>query len=731
MSSPLPYARITSPLQLVRPLSEEVDDSHVSKTSKTLPQAIMPSRSALHYLRANSFTHSTSTPTSTSAEFLPQLSERDSIFATHYLLTESAATTPRLQPTQRGKHNLHQDVAANLELSKPLPSPASKPPLLSYKTRSSSSIASLNSNTQSSYWQTKFTSTSTPTSPNEPSVLLEYSVEASHKSGVANLTSATNSQLSPQYPRTRSYGALSHLRMSETWNQPLATDRTNTGGEEETSGIGIEKASTDRKKRSSSRDTVEKRIEATLANEKPVSNARSRKASHYLRLFKENTDALEQKKVKDKSRDVSSNEDGIDRTSYNPGIRENDTDDGEGTVNRATAVSDASRASFDEGFNDGQAVRHKPQTNATETKQGVGKAPRDKRPVRLLSEVSIQSNSDEGNTLLDSSGEKQNIEWRSSSLSEHGIPFRLLEEIRNYPRKPVFPKEYRHLYGIQSRDNSSRDTDTFREDDRLEPTGNELESNEKHVDLDGEEYESNKEHISSAIYYPHQAASPDSSDTNLEQIESADDIENAIQQPNFRLSDLDTVVEETQLPTDEVTIALQSQDEHQCFHGDLPQAQVLSSPDQVKQSEMPTSSASDTDYESWDEIAQSVRGEDFGVINEGEATPTANPNTLKQVLSFKKRHRAPLGAVELKPYKHQVGGHSTVFHFSKRAVCKQLSNRENEFYEVLERRHPELLKFLPRYVNLVYAQRSLIAEHQQDPDRCFRFIYTYIWKRLC
>ena len=711
MSSPLPSARITSPLQLVRPLSEEVDDSHVSKTSKTLPQAITPSRSALHFLRANSITPLTSTPISTSAELLPQLSERDSIFATHYLLTESTATTPRLQPTQRGKHSLHQDVAASLELSNSLSSSASKPPLLSYKTRSSSAIASLNFNIQSSYWQAKFTSTSTPTSPNEPSVLLGSKVEASHKSGVANLISATNCQLSPQYPRTRSYGALSYLRMSETWNQPLAIDRTNTGGEEETSGIGIEKVSTDMKKRSSSRDTVEKRIEATLANEKSVSNARSRKASHYLRLFKENTDALEQKKVKARSRDASSNEDGIDRTSYNTGIPENDADEGEGTVNRATVVSDAPRASFDEeGFNDGQVIQYKPQTNATEMKQGAGKTPGDKQPVQPLSEISIQSDSDERNTLLDPSSKKQNIEWRSSSLSEHGIPFRLLEEIRNYPRKPVFLEEYRHLYGIQSRNNSSRDTDTFTEDDRLEQTGNKLENDEKHADPDGEEYESNKEQISSAIYYPHQAASPDSSDTNLEQTESADDIENVIQQPGFRLSELDTVVEETQLPADEVTIALQSQDEHQCFHGDLPQAQVLSSPDQAKQSEVPTSSASDTDYESWDEIAQSVRGEDYGVINEGEATPTANPNVSKQVFSLKKRHRVPLGAVELKPYKHQVGGHSTVFHFSKRAVCKQLSNRENEFYEVLERRHPELLKFLPRYVNLVYAQIAPIFE---------------------
>ena len=58
----------------------------------------------------------------------------------------------------------------------------------------------------------------------------------------------------------------------------------------------------------------------------------------------------------------------------------------------------------------------------------------------------------------------------------------------------------------------------------------------------------------------------------------------------------------------------------------------------------------------------------------------------------------PLEAIELIPYKHQVGGHTTLWRFSRRAVCKQLNNRENEFYEIIERYHRDLLPFLPRYV---------------------------------
>ncbi|KAK1761265.1 inositol hexakisphosphate kinase 1 [Echria macrotheca] len=63
--------------------------------------------------------------------------------------------------------------------------------------------------------------------------------------------------------------------------------------------------------------------------------------------------------------------------------------------------------------------------------------------------------------------------------------------------------------------------------------------------------------------------------------------------------------------------------------------------------------------------------------------------------------KQPLEAIELVPYKHQVGGHTTLWRFSRRAVCKQLNNRENEFYERVERDHRDLLMFLPRYIGVL------------------------------
>ncbi|KAI8630944.1 hypothetical protein F5Y19DRAFT_474064 [Xylariaceae sp. FL1651] len=73
--------------------------------------------------------------------------------------------------------------------------------------------------------------------------------------------------------------------------------------------------------------------------------------------------------------------------------------------------------------------------------------------------------------------------------------------------------------------------------------------------------------------------------------------------------------------------------------------------------------------------------------------------------------KVPLEAIELIPYKHQVGGHTTIWRFSKRAVCKQLNNRENEFYEKIERYHRDLLPFLPRYIGV------LNVTYQKKPRR--------------
>lgn len=90
------------------------------------------------------------------------------------------------------------------------------------------------------------------------------------------------------------------------------------------------------------------------------------------------------------------------------------------------------------------------------------------------------------------------------------------------------------------------------------------------------------------------------------------------------------------------------------------------------------------------------------ILSESEHTPINTPRASHLYSdqphgsTRSKPSIATLPVVELKPYRHQVGGHSQVFRFSKKAVCKPLTNRENYFYEILERNHPDMLRYLPR-----------------------------------
>jgi hypothetical protein len=53
--------------------------------------------------------------------------------------------------------------------------------------------------------------------------------------------------------------------------------------------------------------------------------------------------------------------------------------------------------------------------------------------------------------------------------------------------------------------------------------------------------------------------------------------------------------------------------------------------------------------------------------------------------------------VSLKPYSHQVGGHSALFKFSRHAVCKPLIEKENAFYQEVEINRPECMSTNPSF----------------------------------
>lgn len=86
------------------------------------------------------------------------------------------------------------------------------------------------------------------------------------------------------------------------------------------------------------------------------------------------------------------------------------------------------------------------------------------------------------------------------------------------------------------------------------------------------------------------------------------------------------------------------------------------------------------------------------------------------IASIKSNEAYPL-TVELRPFRNKVGGHTAIFRFSKRAVCKALMNRENVWYEAVEKRHPELLKFLPKYIGVLNVRySSIVSENANSPQ---------------
>ncbi|MCJ1357706.1 MAG: hypothetical protein MMC33_007702 [Icmadophila ericetorum] len=700
MSSPLPAAQSTSPQQPVRTTTATPtsDNSHARNgyeetTSETLPQAITPSGYALFSssrLKSKSF--STSTSTLFYDEFLPQLDERDSIFATHYVLSESpAASLPPPSLPQKSRNKLHNAGASTPDDPEPLLPQGSQSPLLSHKTRSSSAITTTASPTDLSYSSVDFR----PLSSDRTNIQ-SADVEAAlyRKTGRQELNrSLSISKRSTGSPRYPSSGGLSLSRMSDSWDHPEAANHKSLVGSEETPRTRQERIQTDKGKRSPSKEHIEERIEATLANEESATATRSRKASHYLGLFKENTASQESNKGKDKRSRSHARHGSTDR------LREEEQSEWYSYHEKSDS-------------RDGTEPLKPPKTADFEPTTPQLTSPQLSRPLssgksRQLSDVSNQSHPSDDLAGKDPPTRIKNIEQYSDSSNEYELPVRHYDENK---RRSFILGLHDEEKTSHSRRSSTESTDPRfsteqpikepieeaglrRDDDELKAVDS--------VDTEGDEYESEKEQISSAMYYPHQAPSPDPLDAPLDQSDIFEDRLDPLKPLEKHPALLDTIHEGVQAPPEEVTLTLQSRDESQYLHGDLPQD---SEPTVTEESSRPldntASSVSDTEYESWDETTRSGV-EESGVTDDGETTPTSTPNPFGEMRHTRKRSATPLGAVELKPYKHQVGGHTTVFRFSKRAVCKQLTNRENEFYEVVERRHRELLKFLPRYIGVL------------------------------
>ncbi|KAG6331036.1 hypothetical protein ID866_8057 [Astraeus odoratus] len=71
--------------------------------------------------------------------------------------------------------------------------------------------------------------------------------------------------------------------------------------------------------------------------------------------------------------------------------------------------------------------------------------------------------------------------------------------------------------------------------------------------------------------------------------------------------------------------------------------------------------------------------------------------------------------IPLRPFRNQVGGHSALYKFTKKALCKPLVSRENQFYEAVEREAPPLLAFIPRYLGVMLVTYRRVPKGSSTP----------------
>jgi inositol-hexakisphosphate 5-kinase len=215
-----------------------------------------------------------------------------------------------------------------------------------------------------------------------------------------------------------------------------------------------------------------------------------------------------------------------------------------------------------------------------------------------------------------------------------------------------------------------------------------------------DEDESGEEQISSALFLPHQSShdSPEREHTVFESVA----VPHANDQRHLDASNVQRWLEQYEVPSRDLP-----KKEANSRAIPIPSSVRVKKPSTYteKESVVPESGAvPGVDQEIPDDSGYTTAGEDL--TDDHELIPVGSLKPESQIPSGHNRHvsdeqqdpKLPLEAIELIPYRHQVGGHTTMWRFSKRAVCKQLSNRENEFYEKVERYHPQLLKFLPRFV---------------------------------
>lgn len=365
-------------------------------------------------------------------------------------------------------------------------------------------------------------------------------------------------------------------------------------------------------RRNTGEHEIDKKIQATLPSSEPTYHPRSRKASLYLRLFKDNDTLKKDHSIERKLGLLDAN---VDKP-------------GPWTGSRSGSSSNNNHHTI---------KRYEP------------------TQVSKFEDSQLEKN------VYTSYGKVGEVNC-SEGVCEEASPVHRPNEPSGLPevKESGNPEVPNALYCASKEPLESRRGASFQYTNETEIAGK--------ITIDSE-----KEHISSALYIPHRSSSL---------VGTADDRDNA------------TSERSTSPSSRSVEISLQAKDENQILHGDLGSSHKLTSYDHHFNTNLDNTSTENKHF------ADKHYHEDPNPLKSQRDTTPADRAQLIDSNSSGLQSQLDavplLEAVELKPYDHQVGGHNTVYRFSRRAVCKQLNNRENEFYETIERTHAELLHFLPR-----------------------------------
>lgn len=600
----------------------------------------------------------TSPPEDTSSPdivYRPQLSERDSIFATHYLPSDSGANTPQLPPERTLDNERQVNLIPSLD-DGIVPSSAF-PKVSPHRSNVDPSRMEVDVHRHSSRRSSTLFSTDAPrlsllresTSPTDH--FHEPQAEAGAQApfgrsqryrAPSDGAGAMTNRLQGTFPERNLFPSVVDDVFPTVSALPGQSPQVSQGFAPASYSPRKEasQASLERSPSRGRRGRVDSSIEANLANAEPASNVRSRKSSHYLGLFKENTTSPDRKRREEHGR-----------------------------------LQEEAPKSQDHAMD----LDHETQIRAEQN--------------ALLQSISLPSLGDGPSFEPPPPELPQNKHDDFHKRPPIALPRSLLEEIRNFHLTPggrhgsSFSKSIPTQY-------SERNREYFQKDPHVQVSPTQSFEQEGHDKQKYEAEEEENEQISSAVYFPHERTVPEGVDDLQQFPEGPNDV------PPVQLSvpekghELVLVPQDRSSPEKEIShvdISLRSKNENKVLYGDIhsPRENV---PEKPLSTISETDSAHEYEAPSADESQYSA-SEDFPF--DDSRTPTATPRQRSRLLSHS-RLPGPLGAVELKPYRHQVGGHTTVFRFSRRAVCKQLNNRENEFYERIERRHPDMLVFLPK-----------------------------------